>query len=173
MWNIQSLENIWSQHICVFALLMMFRRNFWDEGLLAHQQSRAVSPTGLENQFQVKYDIFHFHHPSCGIKKSSNQMYFWNISYKGNSVVVEWLAMYSFPFLQKLSNWPPCFILGACWLFFVILLKWLAFGLCSNPPQDFDKELRTNWANRYIIVAIDFNSFKKKYEKYFRYYNIG
>ena len=32
MWNIQSPENISSEHICVFALLMMFRQKFWDQG---------------------------------------------------------------------------------------------------------------------------------------------
>ena len=42
MWNIQSPENISSEHICVFALLMMFRQKFWDQGH-THQESFMVS----------------------------------------------------------------------------------------------------------------------------------
>ena len=42
MWNIQSPKNISSEHICVFALLMMFRQKFWDQGH-THQESVMVS----------------------------------------------------------------------------------------------------------------------------------
>ena len=57
MWNIQSPKNISSEHICVFALLMMFRQKFWDQGHTSHQESVAVNNFQFHVfQFKSKYN---------------------------------------------------------------------------------------------------------------------
>ena len=53
MWNIQSPENISSEHICVFALLMMFRQKFWDQGH-THQEESVTVSRAQKSKFKSK-----------------------------------------------------------------------------------------------------------------------
>ena len=104
MWNIQSPENISSEHICVFALLMMFRQKFWDQGHTSHQESVAV------NNFQ--FHVFQFKP-----KYNKKNWPFWKIVLK--VLIQNGWERESGLFLQNLvgqrENWKEVFILtGRC-----------------------------------------------------------